>query len=131
MPYGDAAAEQHEKDRPASCLRPDGAKPELEPLKDRQDFIYRVDQEISKLTIAKSMSWEPVDAAKDRPESYYAERIRQAETTIDQLVLLRAVQILEEAEARRRDVMVKFRAVYPLHETPAEITLDDAERRGE
>jgi hypothetical protein len=117
MAWGEAAAEQHEQSQPSTCLRPDGASPELPPLKDRQDFIERMEH----LYNVRQMSgWMGADLAMEvsivgeelldprgRTKAYYDERIRGAEAQMDQLVLMRAKQILDEAEERRQGVMRK------------------------
>lgn len=111
--WGEAAAEQHEQDQPSTCLRPDGASPELPPLKDRQDFIERMEHLYNVRQISGWMgadlaiSVDP-DNGKGRDQAYYAERVRGAEAQIDQLVLMRAKQILDEAEARRQSVLAKL-----------------------
>lgn len=114
MAHGDQAAEQHEKDQPSevgSCLRPDGAKPELEPLKDRYDFQARMRQALGKRRILSDLRQDAAQrstALAARNASYADEQLARLDVEMDQLVLMRSAQILDEAEQRRRDVMAKF-----------------------
>lgn len=102
MPGGEAAAEQHEQSQPSTCLRPDGASPELPPLKDRQDFIERMEYlRQSQLTYREHSIYGVLGS----PQSYFEERLRKIATEADQLVLMRAKQILDEAEERRQRVL--------------------------
>lgn len=144
MAWGDRAAEQHEKDQPSSCLRPDGAKAELGPILNRQDFLHRLSREDDEIGLCSALLLEPVDHAGRRTDEHYQARIRSAEARMDQLTLMRSAQILDEAEQRRREVMAKFQAsrrtmrtpdrseyVGEWPETVSEIVLDADERRGD
>jgi hypothetical protein len=99
----------------STCLRPDGASPELPPLKDRQDFIERMEH---LYVVRQASGWMGADLAmtieaddpEGRTKSYYAERVRGAEAQMDQLVLMRAKQIMDEAEERRQSVLEKVQA---------------------
>lgn len=112
MPWGEAAAEQHEKDQPSTCLRPDGAGPELPPLLGRNDFLERI--EVVGDAIAEHRMCQ-IHASGGGRESYHAERQRAAEAKADQLVLMRARQIVEEADERRRKVQERARLIRPPH----------------
>ena len=124
MAWGDRAAEQYEKDQPSepigrysvmkpkpqelpsTCLRPDGASPELPPLKDRNDFLERM--EVLRDVITEHGLHQlgyPIGGGR---QSYHAERQRAAEAKADQLVLMRAKQIMDEAEQRRNAVLRKL-----------------------
>jgi hypothetical protein len=107
MAWGEAAAEQAEKDQPSeprTCLRPDGASPELPPLEGREDFESRIGHVLS-----RHRTWSNFGEWQNRAErlTYAEEQVRKLETEEDQLVLMRAAQILDAAEERRRNVMRK------------------------
>lgn len=129
MTWGEAAAEQHEKDQPSehyviangqrydvpktsTCLRPDGVEPELPPLRDRKDFESRIQHVLGRQRI-----WTGFGEYQNRAErtTYAEEQVRKLQAQEDQLVLMRATQILDEAEARRRSVMRKFAKSTPEH----------------
>lgn len=108
MAWGEAAAEQHEQDQPSepsTCLRPDGASPELPPLADREDFDDRITVVLAAIRFHSDAQLNTVAGGKT---SYHAERQRAAEAKSDQLVLMRAKQILDEAEERRQSVLRKM-----------------------
>lgn len=105
MAWGEAAAEQHEKDQPSTCLRPDGVSPELPPLADRKDFGERITVVLSAIRFHSDAQLNTVAGGKT---SYHAERQRAAEAKADQLVLMRAKQIMDESEARRQSVLAKL-----------------------
>lgn len=105
MAWGEAAAEQHEQGQPSTCLRPDGASPELPPLLGRNDFLERI--EVVGDDIAEHRMHQIDAPGMSSRASYHAERQRAAEAKADQLVLMRARQIVEEADERRRRVMEK------------------------
>jgi hypothetical protein len=106
MAWGERAAEQHEKDQPNSCLRPDGSKPELEPLQDRRDFELRVRQLLGEI------GFNLVLADADHPTTRAAGEkwLARFRAELDQLTLMRSAQILDEAEQRRREVTRKLGA---------------------
>jgi hypothetical protein len=106
-----------------SCLRPDGAKPELEPIKDREDFEARMKYAMGRKRLLSGLR---MRAGKERVEKelpYADTEIRRWDTEADQLVLMRAAQILDEAEQRRRSVLAGLRL--------NEVVLDADERRGD
>lgn len=105
MAWGEAAAEQHEQDQPSTFLRPDGASPELPPLADRKDFGERITVVLAVIRFHSDAQLNTVAGGKT---SYHAERQRAAEAKADQLVLMRAKQIMDEAEERRQNVMRKL-----------------------
>lgn len=104
MAWGEAAAEQHEQSQLSTCLRPDGASPELPPLTDRKDFGERITVVLAAIRFHADAQLNTVAGGKT---SYHAERQRAAEAKADQLVLMRAKQIMDEAEERRKSVMRK------------------------
>lgn len=109
MPWGEAAAEQAEKDQPSeprTCLRPDGASPELPSLLGREDFGDRMTAGLAAIRFHAYAQIHKTTAADK--VSYHAERQRAAEAKSDQLVLMRAKQILDEAEERRQSVLRKL-----------------------
>lgn len=133
MAWGDRAAEQYEKDQPSSCLRPDGAKAEMEPLQDRRDFELRVRQLLGQISFNLTLSDAEHPVTRAAGEKWLA-RFR---AELDQLTLMRSAQILDEAEARRHEVMSKLGKTGVIStaladwELPAEIVLDADERRGD
>ena len=111
--YGERAAEQHEKDQPSepgSCLRPDGAKPELEPLADREDFETRMRRALGKLRLFADLKADSTSSKAAHHGTYADQQTARTRTEMDQLVLMRAAQILDEAAVRRQSVMAKFAA---------------------
>ena len=84
MAWGEAAAEQHEKDQPSeirTCVRPDGANPELPPLEGREDFADRIGAVLSATRFHRDSQMRTSAGGKI---SYHAERQRAAEAKADQ-----------------------------------------------
>lgn len=118
----------------SSCLRPAGAKPELEPIKDRDDFEQRMRHIVGKMRLFRDLQVDIASGRSAHHAAYADQKLTRLRAEMDQLVLMRAAQILEEAEQRRQTVMRKFakpRTQFEVLENLAEMTLDDAERRGE
>lgn len=108
MSWGEAAAEQYEQDQPSevsTCVRPDGVSPEPPPLRDRKDFENRIGH-----VLGRHRTWSNFGEWQNRADrlTYAEEQVRKLETEEDQLVLMRAAQILDEAEERRQSVMRKL-----------------------
>lgn len=140
MAWGDRAAEQHEQDQPSeiSCVRPNGVKPEMEPLAGRGDFETRMRMRLGRKRLLEDLRLDVVGRDSDlakRNLPYADDRMRAADSEMDQLVLMRATQILEEREARRREVTAKLRkqpkTQFEVLERMNEMVLDAEERRGD
>lgn len=109
MPWGEAAAEQHEKDQPSTCLRPDGASPELPRIESRDDFEDRMRVLLGKVRLFSDLQADADGSRQADTLSYATEKLRKARAEMDQLVLMRAQQIVEEADERRRKVLERVR----------------------
>lgn len=118
-------------DEPASCLRPDGAEAELEPLQDRRDFELRVRDLLSHISFDLRM----VDSADPAVREAGGKYLARFRAELDQLTLMRSAQILDGAEQRRKAAMTAFakagRERMDERRIPAEIVLDADERRGD